>query len=281
MKRIAALTMVRNDERFLRKWVEYYSACLGAENLYVFLDGLDQPVPGFCSGVNCRAVDHNSCSVHEGDRLRAAFLSARAAELFASGYDMVLGTDVDEFLVVDPSLGVPLAEFLSSIYEKGCRRPSISGLGVDVGQNLSLEVSVNWDRPLLCQRSFAKLSTRYSKATVLTRPGEWGSGFHRVRKGNFHIVKNLYLFHFGCVDLDMLKAKMGSSALVSEGWSRHLKKRAKTVRHVTYNRARSWSFVRLARVLQNIFRPPYAWNKPAMFEARIVVRIPERFSKIV
>ena len=33
MKHIAALTMVRNDEFFLRKWVEYYGRELGRENL--------------------------------------------------------------------------------------------------------------------------------------------------------------------------------------------------------------------------------------------------------
>ena len=33
MKKIAALTMVRNDDFYLRKWVEYYGAQLGKENL--------------------------------------------------------------------------------------------------------------------------------------------------------------------------------------------------------------------------------------------------------
>ena len=36
MKRIAALTMVRNDDFFLRKWVEYYGSELGKENLYIY-----------------------------------------------------------------------------------------------------------------------------------------------------------------------------------------------------------------------------------------------------
>ena len=43
MKKIAAITMVRNDDFYLRKWVQYYSRELGGrENLYVFFDGLDQ-----------------------------------------------------------------------------------------------------------------------------------------------------------------------------------------------------------------------------------------------
>ena len=38
MKKICAITMVRNDEFYLRKWVEYYGAQLGRENLRVFFD---------------------------------------------------------------------------------------------------------------------------------------------------------------------------------------------------------------------------------------------------
>ena len=50
--RIAALTMVRNDDFFLERWIGYYGKVLGRENLYVFFDGKDQTVPEFCAGVN-------------------------------------------------------------------------------------------------------------------------------------------------------------------------------------------------------------------------------------
>ena len=52
MKKICALTMVRNDEFYLRKWVAYYGKELGMENLYVYLDGKDQEIPDWCPGVN-------------------------------------------------------------------------------------------------------------------------------------------------------------------------------------------------------------------------------------
>lgn len=278
-KRIAALTMLRNDEVFLRKWVDYYGAQLGRENLYVWFDGLDQRVPDFCDGVNVEVVAHIEGNVREGDRGRIDFLSAKAAELFFR-YDLVIGTDVDEFLVVDPALGVGLADFLSSLAVSG--RASFSGLGVDVGQRLGMETVIDWSRPLLQQRSFARLSTRYTKASVLARPLPWGSGFHRVRGRNFHIVKDLYLFHFGCVDLERIKSRMSDSDRLASGWSKHLRKRARTIDVVTRGRALDWSgAVTFARVVQTLFRPPYAWNKPAMFELKLVVRIPERFSSCV
>lgn len=270
--------MVRNDEFFLRKWVGYYSAQLGADNLYVVFDGLDQKVPDFCAGVNVEVVEHVEGNVSQADRGRIDLLSAKAAKLF-DAYDMVIGTDVDEFLVVDPKLSMSLPEFLSSV---GTSCPSISGLGIDVGQHLDEEGEIDADRPFLSQRSYAKLSTRYSKTSVLLRPVAWGSGFHRTRKGNFHIVKDLYLFHFGCVDLERIKAKMQDKGLVEAGWTRHLKKRADTIYLVSRREARDWErSVRAARCVQNIVRPPYAWNKPAMFELKIVVRIPQRFRTLI
>ena len=39
---IAALTMVRNDDFFLGKWIEYYGSLLGKENLFIYVDGLAQ-----------------------------------------------------------------------------------------------------------------------------------------------------------------------------------------------------------------------------------------------
>ena len=67
------------------------------------------------------------------DRGRIDFISEQAATLLER-YDMVIGTDVDEFLVVDPALNVTLADFLSSLPEK----ISFSGLGIDVGQHTGL-----------------------------------------------------------------------------------------------------------------------------------------------
>lgn len=272
--RIAALTMVRNDDFFLERWIGYYGKVLGRENLYVFFDGKDQTVPEFCAGVNAELCDRKQGNVAKGDRLRAEFLSGKAAELFAKGYRMVIGTDVDEFLAVDPALGVSLTDYLSGVRHSGV---SISGLGVDVGQKMPEEGELR-EGKFLSQRHYALLSTRYSKSTVLVRPVQWGSGFHRTRRHNFHIVPHLYLFHFGCVDYKRLEAKFSDKERIGEGWSRHFTKRIRTITLISKARVRDWDkAIRFARIVQNLIRPPYAWNKPAMFNLKITVRIPDRF----
>ena len=276
-KKICALTMVRNDEFFLRKWVAYYSAQIGAANLYVYFDGEDQVVPDFCEGINVCVRERVPGQVAAADRGRIDFLSSQASELLRN-YDMVIGTDVDEFLVVDPQLGVSLSEFLSRLPA----RVSYSGLGIDVGQHLGKESEIDESVSFLKQRHYARLSTRYSKSTVITKPVRWGSGFHRVRNTNFKIIKDLYLFHFGCVDMKRLEAKFSDKDKIATGWERHLKKRARTIYDVSQKTVKSWdSWVPKARIIQNFVRPPYAWNKPAMFNAVIIVEIPERFESIV
>ena len=113
VKRIAVLTMVRNDDFFLRKWVEYYGRELGKENLYIYYDGEDQTIADFCQGTNAFLHPKIGTQVVAAEKARLKFLSERAAELFAKGYDLVIGVDADEYIVVDPKLGIGLKEYLS------------------------------------------------------------------------------------------------------------------------------------------------------------------------
>ena len=279
MKKIAALTMVRNDDFYLRKWVEYYGRELGGkEHLYIYFDGLDQEIPSFCEGTNAVKLSKIGTDVVSNDKGRVAVMSNRAAELFALGYDLVIGTDCDEFLVADPALGKGLAAFLDGLTVKGCA----SGLGLDFGQKMGEEGPIDASRPFLQQRHYAQLGTRYTKASILSEPLQWGSGFHRVKGHNFHIVKDLYLLHFGYFDMGRIEARFQDKSRLEQGWEHHMKKRSRTIRLVTRLKARDFGrWTAFARICQSIARPPYAWNKPGMFGLRIIVRIPERFQNII
>ena len=278
MKKIAAITMVRNDDFYLKKWVGYYGGELGRENLYIFFDGLDQTVPSFCEGTHSQLVEKVGTDVVSNDKGRVALMSSKAAELFAEGYELVIGTDCDEFVVVDPRLGKSLQEYLSAASIKY----SLSPLGLDFGQKLGEEDAIREDVPFLEQRHYAQLGTRYTKSSVIARPVEWGSGFHRVRGRNFHIAKDLYLLHFGYFDMGRIEERFKDTNRLALGWEKHMRKRSRTIRLVTEKRALNFdAWTRFARICQSIVRPPYAWNKPAMFGLKIIVRIPDRFQKIV
>lgn len=277
MGKIAALTMVRNDDYFLGKWTEYYGKLLGKENLYIYFDGEDQKVPACAEGCNVTVIPRVSGNVRVSDKLRVNILSARAAELL-SDYSMVIGTDVDEFLAVDPAVGECLPEFLQHQDVKG--RNSLSGLGCDVIFDPA-DAPLDESKPLLSQRRSVLLSTRYTKTSVLCAPVQWGSGFHRTRKGDFHICKDLYLFHFGCADPSIIGQKQADTDLVSRGWKRHLKKRRRLIDSLPCLKFRDWDeWTVKARKLQSCIRQPYIWNKPAMLNIRAKVRVPERFSHL-
>ncbi|MBQ1964207.1 MAG: glycosyltransferase family 2 protein, partial [Tidjanibacter sp.] len=187
-------------------------------------------------------------------------------------------TDADEFLVVDPALGVSLADYLGGLKI----RTSVSALGIDVGQHLDCEGVIDGSRPFLEQRHYAYICSRYTKPSVIARPVRWGSGFHRVKRHDFRIDKNLFLFHFGSIDLKMIEDRMGNMDLVSTGRLKHIQKRARTIFLITGAKAREWApTVRLLRAIHQWVRPIWALNKPWNTIRKYVVRIPERFSKIV
>ena len=278
LKHIAVLTMVRNDDFFLRKWVEYYGSELGKENLYIYYDGEDQSIASFCEGTNVFSHPKIGTQVVSAEKERLRFLSEKAAELFDKGYDLVIGVDADEYIVADPKLNIGLREFLSQQKID----TSLSPLGLDFGQKLGEEGDLSMEETFLSQRHYAQIGTRYTKPSIIAKPCRWGSGFHRVKGHNFHIAQDLYLLHFGYADKKILEDRLGDKDRVAQGWEKHIYKRSRTIRYATEKKARNFDkYTRFARICQTWCRPPYALNKPAMFELRIVVKIPERFSNVL
>ena len=273
LKKIAAITMARNDEFFLQRWIKYYGDEIGTENLYIYLDGTDQVTPKNAGAAHIKKLPHTDMPRAVGDKYRIGLMNDLARELLKS-YDIVIGCDCDEFLIVDTNTNKTLAEYLSGIKIKN----TVSGLGLDVGQNMNCESTLDASAPILPQREYALLSTRYTKPVVKNAPVDWGSGFHSISGHNFHIDKNLYLLHFGAVDMQMLEQK---AAARGADWLNHLRRRGNgTINAATNLPAQDEKWLRRARILQTFARPIYALDKPGMFGLKRVVKIPSRFKKL-
>lgn len=271
-KRIAAITMARDDEFFLSRWIAYYGKNFGTENLYILLDGDDQKIPANAGKAHITKLSHVPMSRSAGDKYRINKLSQLAHDLLKK-YDIVIGCDTDEFLVVDPKTKQTLSQYLSNKKI----HTSLSGLGLDVGQHLHKEKTLDKNAPFLEQREYALLSTRYTKPVVINKPVVWGSGFHSIKRHNFHIDKNLYLLHFGAIDMKMLEQKAQKRGA---DWLNHLKRRGNgTINLITNKKPKNEKWLNIARVLQTFCRPIYALRKPAMFGLKPVVKIPTRFKK--
>ena len=133
-KKIAAITMARNDDFFLSRWIEYYGGILGTENLYIYLDGTDQNIPKNADKAHITKLPHTNLSRSAGDKYRIGKISDLANELLKT-YDIVIGCDCDEFLMVDPALNTTLPAYLSSKQIN----TTLSGLGLDIGQHMKYE----------------------------------------------------------------------------------------------------------------------------------------------
>ena len=278
LKKVCAITMARNDNFFLEKWIRHYGEQIGYENLFVYLDGKDQEAPEDKSGkahiIFCDKIEGLIGKAEPG---RLAFLSARARE-HLDNYDIVIGCDADEFLVVDPLLGTDLLHYLSSIKIN----TTVSGLGFDVGQREGEESVYDPSMNFLRQRSYAMIAPDYTKPCVITEKIEWGVGFHRIRGHNYHIDPNLYMFHFGCFDLKMIEDRFKDADRLKSGWEKHLQMRKKTIDIVSKKRPLDGNkWIPRARFIQKWFRPPYKWNRPSMLNMEIVVKIPEKFRDCV
>lgn len=271
-KRIAAITMARDDEFFLSRWIAYYGKNLGTENLYIILDGTDQKTPENAGNAHIVKMPHMPMARASGDKYRINKLTQLAHKLLKQ-YDIVIGCDSDEFLIVDPKVKQTLSEYLSNKKIK----TSLSGLGLDIGQHLTKEQELDRNAPFLEQREYALLSTRYTKPVVINKPVCWGSGFHSIKRHNFHIDKNLYLLHFGAIDIKMLETKAKKRG---DDWINHLQRRGNgTINTITKLKPSNEKWLRIARILQTYFRPIYALRKPAMFGIKRVIKIPTRFKK--
>lgn len=277
IKKIAVISMVRNDSFFTPKWIDYYGSQFGFENLYLILDGDDQPLPSKHEQINIIREAHKRMGRAQGDRYRARLVSGIARNLFKE-YNVVIAHDIDEFLVVDPARKQSLEQYLQNDFN----RSSLSALGLDVGQHLDYESAIDASIPFLQQRKYAHVSARYTKAVVATKPVRWGSGFHRVKGKNFKIDPNLYLFHFGMVDYEHCKQKIVDQELKKSGWKGHFNRRYRLFDIIQKkNPMPGDDFFITARKRQTLFRPLFALNKPGMLKEKPVVEIPERFRHII
>ena len=78
----------------------------------------------------------------------------RAAARLLTEYDVVIYTDVDEFLVPDPAEHSGLRDYLATRAD----RPVLAPVGLNVIQHAAVESDLRPDLPITEQRAFAKFS---------------------------------------------------------------------------------------------------------------------------
>ena len=187
--KIAVLTMVFNERHFLPIWIHHYGSQVGRENLYVVDDGSDD---GSTAGLGAVKVLRGRKEDLDEDQ-RAAKLSAIQAELLTL-YDAVIVTDADELIVVDPALGLSLADYVDQRVDE-----IAVTTGFNVQFSLADEDPLDYARPLLRQRSFLQFDQSYCKPLVAKVPVRWIAGFHGCGR-HLPLSRDLLLFHLRSAD---------------------------------------------------------------------------------
>ncbi|MEU6133990.1 glycosyltransferase family 2 protein [Nocardioides sp. NPDC047086] len=189
------LTIARDEGEMLARWVDHYGRAAGHENLIVFDDGSTDG-----------STDELSCTVQRLPGFRKGNFEAGRMGL-ASGvahgllgiYDVVIFTDVDEFLVPDPAKYANLSDYL-------IRRPErvIAPFALNIVHHTAVEGALVSGKPILGQRSYAQFAPLMCKPSVKRVPAAWTLASHGI-KAPYVPDPGLFMLHMKFADVDLLR----------------------------------------------------------------------------
>lgn len=200
--RVAAITMVKNEGYLLPRWLRYYGEAFGAEHLVVIDDSSTDGSTNDLPGSVLRLPDYHVGAEQRGTRsgfanVRAQFVS-RVADALHRYYDVVVYTDVDEFLVPDPDRYADLRAYVAAMTE-----PVVAGVGLNLVHVRSLEPEFDDGGTILGQRRHVKFTPKMCKPLITRRPVSWTSGFHGC-SAEYRIDPDLLLIHAKFFDFDFV-----------------------------------------------------------------------------
>jgi hypothetical protein len=181
------MTMVRDEAHMLPRWIDYYSRQLGVDNLIVLddntLDGSTDDLP--CTRYRLPPAPWKK----PWGRTRTRLVNSMANGLLACN-DVVIFTDVDEFLVADPARYDGLCDYLAARADQAVMAP----LALEVLHHARVEPALDPTRPVLEQRRFVKFSPGMCKPLLKRTTDVWQRAFHEIY-APFEIDPALWMLH--------------------------------------------------------------------------------------
>lgn len=193
--KVAVITTVRDDDFFLRKWVDYYGGFFGREALYVINHGNQQAVREIAEGTNLFPIPDTNRKNFNPKRWRTQ--NALVSGL-RQWYDHIIVCDVDEFIVMDPASGHDLGSFLAQARKRTVR----TAIGLEIAhlrdrEPQGIEISI------LGPRRYAQLNPWYCKPCIISRPCKLSRGGHFAAHDTLNVEEHLFLFHMKYCDFDL------------------------------------------------------------------------------
>lgn len=189
MLSIAVVTMVYDEREFLPLWRSHYGRLAGLENLFIIDDG---STDGSTNDLEPSHVIRRPKSAID-QIVRSAMITNFTTSLFAY-YDVVIFTDIDELLVVDPLVNVSFQQYLSRVPGK-----HLNAIGLNVLHRADREPDYTPNMRVLEHRHWLQFDFAYCKQLIHRSPVSYRAGFHLTNRP-FNFAPGLYLFHLRAFD---------------------------------------------------------------------------------
>lgn len=287
MKSVAILTMVYDDDIFLRIWLSYWERFVSRSSLYVLIHADYEHYEQVASG--CNTIRIARPPLHRESEVNRWKMLSKLASGLTYMFDRVIYTDVDEIIAIDPKIGNNPIEYIFNT-----PKMVISPYGVDVVDPIELGLPpIDLTQPVLSQRPFVASSAPYSKPCITSEVVSWGTGGHYSDKEEIYLSNALVLFHLRLFDkatYDERSAKRRAMVTDPEtgqlilgpggpGWKRtdEFKKYSvsgsEPVDDLAFSKDRK-RWVETAQLNEQGF-----WERKGKLRKRLV-RIPERFTSV-
>ncbi len=182
MKPLAAVTMVWRDYWYLEKWVAYYSAQLGPENVYILSHGADPEIDRIGEGCNVIAILRDG--LHQTFEYARWRMLSDFSAMLTQFYSRVIVSDCDEVLLTADGSGLLDYEFAFDENTAGA-----------VGFNL-VTLQDDDEDLLFKGEKFSLFEVPYSKPCIVQRRAVFGTGGHGVTNDTFRLLPGLLNLHF-------------------------------------------------------------------------------------
>jgi|GEM_PF-6248081 len=194
MKSVAILTMVYDDDIYLKIWLSYWERFVSRSSLYVLVHADYEHYEQMAAG--CNTIRIARPPMHAGSEVDRWKMLSRIASGLTYMFDRVIYTDVDEIIALDPKVGDNPIEHILSRPE-----PVISPFGLDVVDAVELALpEIDLSRPILSQRQFIAPTPYYSKPCIISEEINWCSGGYYSDKQDIYLSDALFLFHLRLFD---------------------------------------------------------------------------------
>jgi len=187
VKSIKIFTYIdRDDSIFLELWIKYYNKINNGNLTILYRNTINPEL--FIKYNYIEFIDINN---YISNRIKNQYIIppqifTEYQQKFLLDYDVVIYSDLDEFIVHNDINKIVHSDFDTCLVTKG----------VELVQNLKTEFPFDFNKSINSQRNYMIYSKWYDKPLIINNKINWEGGKHN-HGGYSNFIEGLYLIHLG------------------------------------------------------------------------------------